>query len=175
MDSYAYLGSIFMFAGNFAPSGWAFCDGSLLSIAENNDLFAILGTTYGGDGQTTFALPDLRGTVAVSSGQTPGRSVYSLGQTGGVNQVTLSIGQMPAHTHPINMPVTDAQPTVDTPGGNILAAQNVGFYAPATSADASYGGVSCANVGGNQSLNIDSPYLAVNYIICMEGIFPPHS
>ena len=97
-----FIGQITLFAGNFAPRGWAFCNGQLLSIAQNTALFSILGTTYGGNGQTTFALPDLRGRVPVHAGQGPGLSNYDLGQQGGAESVTLTTAQMPAHTHPAN-------------------------------------------------------------------------
>src|SRR6185295_12464655 len=97
-----FIGMIVMFAGNFAPRNWAFCNGQLLSIAQNTALFSILGTTYGGDGRTTFALPDLRGRVPIHPGQGPGTSNYSLGQQGGVENVTVTQNQLPAHSHGVN-------------------------------------------------------------------------
>jgi microcystin-dependent protein len=176
MNDSSYIGSIFIFTGTFAPTGWAFCDGSLLSIAENTALFSLLGTTYGGDGQTNFALPDLRGAAALGVGQLRGSSSdYTEGQTGGQEFVTLTQAQMPAHTHTVNMPVTESAPTLDTPGGHILASQNVAFYAPSTAVDSSYGGTSCTNTGGSQAIDIRSPYLAINYVICLYGIYPPRS
>jgi microcystin-dependent protein len=171
----AYIGTIFMFTGNFAPLNWQFCDGSLLSIAENQALYAIIGTTYGGDGVNTFAVPDLRGTMALSSGLARSGSNYGLGQRGGNESVSLTLAQLPAHNHAVSVPVTDAAPSFDAPAGQILAAQSVGTYAPVSTADGSYGGVSCANTGSNQPISISSPFETINYIICMYGIFPPHN
>lgn len=170
-----YIGQIILFGGNYAPLNWAFCDGSLLSIAENAVLFAILGTTYGGDGQVTFALPDLRGRAPVhaGSGPGPGLSPYSIGEVGGLETVTLSTNHLPAHTHPVKIEVRNEGATQSRPGGNILAAGN-NYDAPA-SADTSLGGVSAGPVGGNLPHENRQPYLACNYIIALEGIFPPHS
>lgn len=167
-----YLGQIILFAGNFAPLNWAFCDGSLLSIADNSALFSILGTTFGGDGQTTFALPDLRGRAPVHAGSVPGPGVshYSAGEKGGQEKVTLSSDQVPAHTLPVKIAVHNEGATQSRPGGNILGAGN-NYDAPA-SADASLGGVSAGPAGGNQPHENRQPYLACNYIIALYGIYP---
>lgn len=170
-----FIGQIILFAGNYAPRGWAFCNGDLLSIAEYTPLFAILGTTYGGDGQTTFAVPDLRGRapVHVGSGPGPGLSPYALGQVGGLETVTLSTKELPGHSHPVKIAVRNEGATQSRPGGNILGAGN-NYDAPA-SADASLGGVTAGAEGGNLAHENRQPYLACNYIIALEGIFPPHS
>ncbi len=171
----AFIGSVLLFAGNFPPRNWAFCNGQLMSIAQNSALFSILGTTYGGDGVTTFALPDLRGAVAVSAGQMPGGSNYGLGQLVGNETLTLTVANLPAHTHPVQVPVTEATPTNDVPGGRILAAQNNNFFAAANTGDSQYGGVTCSPTGHNQPIDVRSPYLVLNYIIALYGIYPSHS
>ena len=159
------IGEIRLFAGNFAPRAWAFCWGQLLSIAQNTALFSILGTTYGGNGQTTFALPDLRGRVPVSQGQGPGLSPYSLGEQGGVETVTLLQQQIPAHTH--SQPTTNGQQTTNRPN-NALPAQG-GVSATESDGSAFH---PTTSVGGNQPHENRSPYLALNYIIALQGIFP---
>jgi microcystin-dependent protein len=176
----AYIGSIVMFAGNFAPRDWAFCDGSLLSIAQNTALFSILGTTYGGDGRQTFALPDLRGRVPLSSGQGPGLSNYSLGQMGGAETETITTNQMPAHTHGLNInaqvQVSTQAASTDEPGGSFLTTTGNNFYAGSGTAGQNLGGVSASGAttpaGGNAPISLLQPYTTINYIICLYGIFP---
>jgi len=163
-----YLGAIFMFAGNFAPAGYQFCDGQTLSISQNAALFSILGTTYGGNGVTTFQLPDLRSRVPIHAGQGTGLTNYVEGQSGGEENVTLTEGQMPTHNHQVS--VGDAE-TTNMPHNAFLAQD--GSYA--TTADA--GGEALAptavgNAGGSQAHPNIQPYLAVNFIIAMTGIFP---
>jgi len=155
MDN-AYLASIMMFAGNFAPRGWAFCNGQILSIAQNTALFSLLGTTYGGNGQTTFALPDLRGRVAVSQGQGPGLTNYALGEVTGSENVTLLITEIPMHAH------------------TATTAINVSARADQEAiVDAVLGQVAGTNLfAARRPHNNIQPLLAVNYIICTEGIFP---
>jgi microcystin-dependent protein len=160
-----FIGSIVLFAGNFAPRGWAFCNGQILSIAQNTALFSILGTTYGGNGQTTFALPDLRGRVPVSQGQGPGLSNYSLGETAGVESVTLLQQQMPTHTH--TQPASNGQQTTNRPNGAVPA--QGGVYASAGDGSALD---PTSPAGGSQPHENRPPYLALNYIIALEGIFP---
>ena len=164
-----------LFAGNFAPRNWAFCDGSTISIAQNTALFSLIGTTYGGNGQTTFQLPDLRGRVAIgaTNSAAPGRSNYSLGQAGGSETITLTANQMPAHTHTVNVPTTDAPGNTDDPNGNVLAFANASIYAPVPTPPGPnhYGGVTVSSAGGNQPIDIRQPYLALNYVICTYGIF----
>ncbi|WP_298754330.1 tail fiber protein [uncultured Psychroserpens sp.] len=171
-----YIGQIMMFGGNFAPRNWALCDGQLLPIANYTALFSILGTTYGGDGRTTFALPDLRGRAALHAGNGPGIDPVSLGQKGGENRVTLNVTQIPAHSHTGTIeatnPVGRGQGTTDptnaypAEGGSYASAKNVKMAADA---------VQTNNTGGNQAHDNMQPYLGVNYIIALEGIFPPRS
>lgn len=170
-----YIGQIILFGGNFAPLNWAFCNGALLAIADHDALFAILGTTYGGDGQVTFALPDLRGRAPIHVGGSPGpgRSTYQLGEVGGTETVPLSVNQLAAHAHPVKVAARNEPGVQSRPGGNILAAAN-NYDAPA-SADATLGGVSMGDTGGNFPHENRQPYLACNYIICLYGIFPSRS
>lgn len=166
------LGEIIMFAGNFAPRGWALCNGQLLSIAQNTALFSILGTTYGGDGVTTFALPDLRGRVAIQPGTGPGLSTYNLGERAGTETNTLTISQLPAHNH---MLVGSSQ-TADQagPGGHVLATEPTGSTAIYNSAapDQTLNAASISPTGNNQPVNNIQPFLCVNFIIALEGVFP---
>jgi microcystin-dependent protein len=164
-----FLGELKLFPYNFAPRGWAFCNGQILSIAQNTALFSLLGTTYGGNGQTTFALPDLRGRVPISAGQGPGLSNYSLGQVGGTETETLLIQQMPMHTHLVQASTGDA--TTSQPGGNVLAAVGGGAYA-APPTDATMAPNMIATSGGSQPHNNVSPYLTLNWCIALAGIFP---
>jgi len=173
------IGEIRMFAGTFAPRTWAFCNNQLISIATNTALFSILGTTYGGNGQTTFALPDFRGRVAVGTGTGPGLSNIQLGQMAGTPTVTLLTTNMPAHNHAVTGTVTmqannDNAGLSSVPENNRLAATN----AFTSNADALVGMAPCvtnlttAVNGGSQPFSIMPPYLGMNYIICMFGIFP---
>ncbi|HEX6608874.1 MAG TPA: tail fiber protein [Chloroflexia bacterium] len=165
-----YLGEIRMFAGNFAPLGWAFCNGQLLPIAQYDALYAILGTTYGGDGQTTFALPDLRGRGPIHAGQGPGLSNHPQGEQGGTETVTLTVAQMPGHTH---VPAaSSAAGTSSHPTGAVWAASSTSDnqYASSTKTPMNPGTVSAA--GGNQPHDNLQPLLAINFIIALEGIFP---
>lgn len=168
-----FIGEIVMFGGNFAPRSWAFCQGQLLSIAQNTALFSILGTTYGGNGQTTFALPDFRGRVPLHPGQGPGLSPYVLGQQGGQETVTLLITQMPAHNHTAVMTTrgNNGAASDTSPAGNYWAdgsynsASNVSMNPAAVQATI---GIS----GGSQPHNNIQPYLAINFLIATQGIFP---
>lgn len=163
------IGEIRLFAGNFAPRSWAFCEGQLLSIAQNTALFSILGTTYGGNGQTTFALPDLRGRAPVHPGNGPGLSPRTLGQATGSEQVTLTGAQLPAHNHALA--VSDQDNDAKLPSGGFLTAGN--HYHSAANGQAPASTISSA--GGNQPVSIVQPILALNYIICLQGIFPSRS
>jgi microcystin-dependent protein len=171
------IAEIRMFAGTFAPRNWAFCQGQLMSISQNTALFSILGTTYGGNGQTTFGLPDFRGRVAVGTGQGPGLSNVSLGEQAGVETVTLLVTQMPSHNHVINGSASglanNANPTGNAPGIGAVASNNapVNMYSNGAPAAAMNPQV-CGLAGGNQPHNNMQPYLGMNYIICLFGIFP---
>ena len=165
-----FVGEIRLFAGNFAPSGWALCDGELLSIAENAVLFSLLGTTYGGDGQTTFALPDLRGRLPIHRGSGPGLSSRTIGENGGAETVTLTVNQLPAHTHP--MMAASSLSSDPNPQSKVLAeSRGMDVYlddVPSTSMAAS----AVAAVGGSQPHDNTMPFLCVNFIISLFGIFP---
>ncbi|HEX9595556.1 MAG TPA: tail fiber protein [Anaerolineales bacterium] len=167
----SFIGSIILFAGNFAPRDWAFCQGQLLSIAQNTALFSILGTTYGGNGQTTFALPDLRGRAPIGVGQGPGLSNITLGEQSGSENVTLLATNMPPHTHDY-IPAASQAGSSDSPVGlvpatdpnrsNIYGSPDGTRMAPGTTGIA----------GGGQPVSIQNPFLGLDCIICLEGIFP---
>lgn len=165
-----YVGEIRLFAGNFAPAGWALCQGQLLSIAENDVLFALIGTTYGGDGQATFGLPDLRGRVPVHQGTGPGLSTRVIGQLGGSETVTLTAGQLPAHSHTLSA-TTAAASSAAGPSGSLLATSSVALYGTGAAASPMAGAAITAS-GGNQPHENMAPFLGLNYIISLFGIFP---
>ncbi len=169
-----FIGQIIMFAGNFAPQGWALCDGQQLAIAQNQALFSILGTTYGGNGQTTFALPDLRGRVPLHPGQGPGLSSYALGQSAGVESVTLSVLQIPGHTHTFSPSCTTDPPTSNAPD-NAVPAPIESLQAFGTEANASMRPGNSSSVGGSQPHANIQPYNCVNFIIALQGIYPSRS
>jgi microcystin-dependent protein len=160
-----YVGELRMFAGNFAPAGWMFCDGQLLPISENETLFQLIGTTYGGDGQSTFALPDLRGRLPIHQG-----NGFILAETGGVETVTLTTAQIPAHTHALV--ATGAPGNAINPGGNLPAQSlNVTPYINDVPG-ASFNATALGSVGGSQPHTNVQPYLCVDFIISLFGIFP---
>jgi microcystin-dependent protein len=174
-----FVGEIRMFAGNFAPTGWALCNGQILPISQNTALFSLLGTTYGGNGVNTFALPDLQGNSPLQAGQGPGLSLRDLGETGGENSVTLLQSEMPSHRHTVPVNGNDAAdpthnpPSISNPGNPFatsLAKTDFNAYGPGQdmTAVAAFG-----FVGGSQPHNNRQPYLAVNFIIALQGIFPP--
>lgn len=160
-----YVGEIRIFAGNFAPAGWMFCEGQLLPISENETLFNLIGTTYGGDGESTFALPDLRGRIPIHQG-----NGVVLADTGGVEDVTLTVSQIPAHSHPLL--ATSSGGSINTPGGNLTGeSAAVKIYV----ADVAAGAMSpsaISLVGGSQPHSNFQPYLCVNFIISLFGIYP---
>ncbi|WP_430812432.1 MULTISPECIES: phage tail protein [unclassified Carboxylicivirga] len=173
-QSEGMIGEIRMFAGNFAPRGWALCDGQLLSIAQNSALFSILGTTYGGDGRTTFALPDLRGRVPVHAGSGPGLSPYALGQKGGAETTTLSVGNLPAHSHNASVvnKVNNDEATSDDPSGKYPAVSGENMYHELSNAESAVSTVMVENTGEGQAFDQRQPYATINYIICLQGIYP---
>lgn len=163
-----YVGEIRMFAGNFAPAGWMFCEGQLLPISENETLFQLIGTTYGGDGQSTFALPDLRGRIPIHQG-----NGFILAETGGVEEITLTVSQIPAHSHAMLATINPAGNTA--PSSNVLLARAqlptitpYGSDNPSTTLSPS----SIGSVGGSQPHTNFQPYLCVDFIISLFGIFP---
>lgn len=161
--SEAYVGEIRMFAGTFAPAGWLMCDGQLLSIAEHDVLFALVGTTYGGNGMDTFALPDLRSRIPIGSG--PSRPI---GSAPGQESVTLLQSHLPAHTHHVT--ATSAAATATSPQGHVWAAAGNQPYA--ASANTSMSPAALTATGGSQPHENRPPFLALNFIICEYGIFP---
>lgn len=168
--SQPYVGEVRLFAGNFAPSGWAFCQGQLTSIAENEVLFQLIGTTYGGDGQNTFGLPDLRGRVPVHQGQSPGLSARAMAELGGAESVTLQPSQLPSHTHDLR--VSTAAATGSAPAGAVLAATPTASYGPGPATTAMAAGAIGSTWGNAQPHANMAPTLTVNYIISLYGIFP---
>jgi microcystin-dependent protein len=170
-----FIGEIRMFGGNFAIRDWAICDGQLLAISSNSALFSILGTTYGGDGRTTFALPDLRGRAPMHAGNGPGLTSRNIGQRGGVETEILSQAAMPAHNHTLSastLPASSTQPTTQS-----RFSRSVGGFAYDDTAVANVplDGGTVGNAGLNQQHNNVQPFLAINYIICLQGIFPSRS
>jgi microcystin-dependent protein len=176
MDS-PFIGTIILFAGNFAPRGWALCNGQILSIAQNTALFSILGTTYGGDGQTTFALPNLQSRVPIGAGQGPGLSGYELGEQAGAETVTLTVSEMPAHNHVVEVSTSAADSA--TASNKFLANTNGLFGSDPVTVNTYNGNPGGTLAGGSISVTGSSlphtniqPSLAMNYIIALEGIFP---
>ncbi len=161
-----YVGEVRMFAGNFAPAGWMFCDGQLLSIDENETLFQLIGTNYGGDGQDTFGLPDLRGRLPIHQG-----SAYTMAETGGVETVTITVPQMPSHNHALL--TYDAVANSPNPGNNLLAlSSQVSMYFGDTPNVSMNAGSISSSGGGNQPHDNMMPFLCVSFIISLYGIFP---
>ena len=165
-----YIGEIRIFAGNFAPAGWAFCDGQLVPISENDALFVLLGTTYGGDGESTFALPDLRGRVPLNAGPGPGLTNHIIGEAAGVEQVTLSTQQIPVHNHALLVSTQQGQQT--DPSGDVVGSNpTVQLFRPG-GATAPFDASAMSPVGGSQPHTNMQPYLVMNYIISLYGVFP---
>lgn len=163
-----FIGEIKMAGFNFAPRGYAFCNGQLLSIAQNTALFSLLGTTYGGNGQTTFGLPNLQGRVPMHYGQGSGLTSRTMGEQSGTENVTLISTQMPAHNHLVNVSSDDA--TAKSPVGGVMAGAASPIYAAAP--DAQMNAATIGPSGGNQPHANMQPYLVVNFIIALEGIYP---
>lgn len=164
-----YIGQISMFAGNFAPRGYLFCQGQLLAIAQNTALFSLLGTTYGGNGQTTFALPDLRSRLPVHTGQLPGGESYVAGQTGGTETVTLQLANLPPHNHgPLGASTT---PTSATANSGLTIAGGINRFRPGP-ATQSLAPASMTSTGNSQPHENIQPYLCINFIIAVEGLYP---
>jgi microcystin-dependent protein len=173
----AYIGDIRLFAGNYAPEGWMLCNGALLSISQFDIVFSVIGTTYGGDGVTSFALPDLRGRLPVGQGDGPGLTSRVLGQSFGSETVTLLATQIPAHSH--SLAATAASATATTPAGNLFAQNGTDtFYTQLPSTDPVPQQMNPASVqltGGGQAHENTMPTTAINYIMCVNGIYPSRS
>lgn len=170
------LATIVWFAGDFAPRNWALCSGQILSIAQNQALFSLLGTTYGGDGRTTFALPNFNSRAAIGTGFGAGLSSHQLGQMGGAETATMNAATMPNHTHTMaaQVSVSSTAGTTDEADQSVLAVTGSNNFAPADAANGALGGVTIADApaGAGQPFAIRQPYLALNFIICTAGIFP---
>lgn len=160
-----YVGEIRMFAGNFAPAGWMFCEGQLLPISENETLFQLIGTTYGGDGESTFALPDLRGRIPIHQGNN-----FILAETGGAEEITLTVNQIPAHTHPLLASTDFANQS--NPSNAILAQSTIASAYETLDTIVQMPANTIALVGGSQPHTNFQPYLCVDFIISLFGIFP---
>ena len=168
----AYIGEIRIFAGNFPPNGWAFCEGQPMPISENESLFIIIGTTYGGDGQNTFNLPDLRGRLPLHIG-TGGGGSYVLGETGGSEEVTLTTQQIPIHTHAMRCHDGNGAAVSSNPQSAVAAPANISQYSTAGSDGSQMGGPMTSDIaGGSQPHTNFQPYLCLNFIISLFGIFP---
>lgn len=167
-----FVGEIRMFAGNFAPRGWAFCDGQLLAISQNDALFSLLGTIYGGDGRTTFGLPDMRGRIPLHQGQGPGLSSRRLGAKFGDESVTLTTNQLPSHSH--GSVACNTAATTDSPQGKVLAKPNTEdmYTAPTAGTNVSLSPATIINSGGSRSHTNLMPTLCVNFIMALVGIYP---
>lgn len=181
MSTEPFIGEIKLLGFNFAPLGYSTCQGQLMSIAQNTALFALIGTNYGGDGQTTFALPDLQGRVPIGQGQGPGLPAYVIGENGGSPTATLTIGNLPAHNHPgtgitVNIPVSTGGSDVAPPEGAFLANRGVEVYSSIATAGKNYGAPTVSGntgiAGSSLPFGIMTPYLTINYSIAVEGIFP---
>jgi microcystin-dependent protein len=160
-----YVGEIRMFAGNFAPAGWMFCEGQLLPISENETLFQLIGTTYGGDGESTFGLPDLRGRLPLHQG-----TGFILAETGGAEEVTLTVNQIPSHAH--RWVASSSAAVAQSPRSQVLATAQAPTYFGTSGSLANLSAASVGNTGGSQPHTNMQPYLCVDFIISLFGIFP---
>lgn len=165
-----FIGEIRMFGGNFAPLNWAYCNGALIPISQNDALYVLLGTTYGGDGVNTFALPNLSGRTPVHQGQGLGLSNYVIGQVGGTENVTLNVNQYPAHTHTL-LASSDAG-TLPGPGNDVLAGSTTMKAYTDLAANVSLNPAALSSSGGSQPHDNMQPFLCISFIICLFGIFP---
>jgi len=165
-----FVGEIRMFAGNFAPRGWALCDGQLLAVSQNDALFSLLGTIYGGDGRTTFGLPDLRGRIPIHAGSGPGLSQRRLGAKGGSEKETLTVNQLPSHSHPPQF--STASSIENNPENEVVGnSPTVRIFRPAET-DQNMKSEAITSIGGSRSHSNLMPFLCINYIIALFGIYP---
>jgi microcystin-dependent protein len=169
-----FVAEIRIFPFNFAPTGWAFCDGQLMPISQNTALFSLLGTTYGGDGKSTFALPDMQGNAPMQPGQGPGLSLHDLGETGGSEFVTLIESEIPAHTHQLRASLDDADLQIPTPTRSLAKSQGGNMYATAGPLVAMSPNA-LPPAGGSLPHNNMQPYLTLNFCIALQGVFPPRT
>lgn len=172
-----YVGEIRMFAGNFAPTGWALCNGQILPITQNTALFSLVGTYYGGDGKSTFGLPNLQGSMPLGQGQGTGLTARNMGDTGGSPTVTLLQSQIPSHSH---TPQAATAGGTDSPTNNVWGESKLGktplnLYAASSSSNVQMNALALGFTGGNQPHNNMPPYTALSFIIALTGVFPPRS
>jgi microcystin-dependent protein len=172
-----FVAEIRIFPFNFSPKGWAFCDGQLLPISQNTALFSLLGTTYGGDGKSTFALPNMQGNVPIHPGQGPGLSLYDLGQTGGSETVTLLESEIPSHSHTVESVPGQFTGNSDIAGNNAFAksAQGNAYQPFANGQTANMSPSTIGPAGGDQPHNNLMPYLTLSFCIAMQGVYPPRT
>jgi len=170
-----FVAEIRIFAFNFAPKGWAFCDGQILPLSQNTALFSLLGTTYGGDGKSNFALPNLQGAAPMHPGQGPGLSLYDLGESGGSDTITLLESEIPAHSH--NLVANSLIGNTHDPTNNALSRSGGGFAYQSNSTQnlVAMAGQAISPAGGDQPHNNLQPYLTLNFCIALQGVFPPRS
>lgn len=170
-----FVAEIRVFPFNFAPTGWAFCNGQILLLSQNTALFSLLGTTYGGDGRSNFALPNLQGSLVVGAGQGPGLQLWELGETQGSSQVTLLQTEMPSHTHPVTATNARSSTASGTPGSGLYLAAVIpgSCYVPSSKTDdTTLAATSLSITGGGQPHNNLQPGLALNFCVALQGIFP---
>lgn len=171
-----FVAEIRMFGCNFAPAGWALCNGQILPLSQNTALFSLIGTTYGGNGKTNFALPDLQGKAALHSGQGPGLSLYDLGQTGGTSSVTLLTTEIPSHKHGVNaVAVANAADPTNMQWANAAGRPAPNLFASAITSSTNMNSAAIANTGGDLPHNNLMPFMAINFCIALQGVFPPRS
>jgi microcystin-dependent protein len=170
-----FVAEIRIFPFNFAPKGWAFCDGQILPLSQNTALFSLLGTTYGGDGKSNFALPDMQGNAPMHPGQGPGLSLHDLGETGGSDTVTLLDSEMPSHSH--GLKANPSTGTKSIPSNNSLARTSgaTPYLPPAGAPLVAMAGQALAPAGGDQPHNNMQPYLTLNFCIALQGVYPPRT
>jgi microcystin-dependent protein len=169
-----FVAEIRIFPFNFAPKGWAVCDGQILPLSQNTALFSLLGTTYGGDGKSNFALPNLQGAAPMHPGQGPGLSLHDLGEAGGTDAVTLLESELPAHTHPLRADTIDpADTNVPSPTASLAVSTGGTLYQ--TSANTQLAPQALTPAGGGQPHNNLMPYLTLNYCIALQGVYPPRN
>jgi microcystin-dependent protein len=169
-----FVAEIRIFPFNFAPKGWAFCDGQILPLSQNTALFSLLGTTYGGDGKSNFALPDMQGNAPMHPGQGPGLSLHDLGETGGSETVSLLESEIPSHAHILRASIDDADLTIPTPARILAKASGQNVYAPTASVIAMSANA-LAPAGGDQPHNNMQPYLTFYFCIALQGVYPPRT
>ena len=166
------IGEVRIFAGNFAPRNWAFCQGQLIQISQNAAMFSILGTTYGGDGRTTFGLPDLRGRSPIGAGQGPGLSNRFLGSKSGSETTTLAESNLPSHDHNVSPPADSNEGNLADPSGNVPAATEDPVNAYSSTNNTTMASTNTSTTGGGNPANNMQPFMAMHYVICLAGVFP---